>query len=272
MDLTSASLAEYRKVVEPFLRERDYIHGYCRGCKRVTVFNICATRNSGEWENLLEGMLCSCGLNGRMRLALKVIDDLCYSRVFERPIVFERLTPLFPFIEERFPSLVGCEFLGDEFISGSIHEINAVKVRHESCMSLSFESASIDMAMHFDVIEHVPDAFRAFQEIYRILVKGGIMLFTCPFYHNLERNIIRAIIKDNRIDYLLPPVYHGNPLSDKGSFVFIHPSWEIIDMLYYAGFKSVSLMIEYSLAEGIISNGCPFDDGHMWPVVILAQK
>ena len=70
----------------------------------------------------------------------------------------------------------------------------------------------------------------------------------------------------------MPPAYHGNPLSKQGSFVFIHPSWEMIDMIASAGFSSIRFAVTYSLTEGIVSNGCPYPDGHMWPVVIVAQK
>lgn len=272
MDLTSSALSEYRAVVEPFLLGRDHTSGYCRGCKRVTTFSVGPHPNIGDWRNLLEGMSCSCGLNGRMRLGLKIIDEICKSQAFDHPVVLERLTPLFPFLAERIPELIGCEFLGEHYTPGSMHDIRGVAVRHESLMSLSFGSASVDLLMHFDVIEHVPDALVAFEEIHRVLVTGGTMIFTCPFYHNLDHNILRATLKEGKIEHLLPPAYHGNPLSDQGSFVFIHPSWELIDMISSVGFSSVKIPVTYSVAEGIVSNGCPYPDGHMWPAVIVAKK
>lgn len=46
----------------------------------------------------------------------------------------------------------------------------------------------------------------------------------------------------------------------------------IIDWLYEIGFKKVKFAINYSPVESIFSNGCPYPDGHMWPVTFLAVK
>ena len=54
--------------------------------------------------------------------------------------------------------------------------------------------------------------------------------------------------------------------------MFTHPSWEIEEILREIGFKTVLFPIMYSVANGIVSNGCPFEDGHMWPMAIMAKK
>lgn len=269
-EYTSGVLEAYRSLVESLLLERRQMAGYCRACGGVHQFTL-PSAVSGEWTNLLEGMVCRCGLNGRMRLGLKIVDEVIARRAFPNSVVLERLTPLFPHLQKRLPRIVGCEYLGD-YVPGSNHPINGIDVRHETIEALSFGDASQDLILHFDVIEHVADAGAAFREIHRALRVHGMMVFTCPFYHALGKNTVRAEVRNGEIHHFLPEAYHGNPLSDKGSFVFIHPSWELIDTIYAAGFRKVEIPVAYSLGEGIVSNGCPYPDGHMWPMAIVATK
>jgi SAM-dependent methyltransferase len=269
-EYTAGVLEQYRDTVESLLLERRKAAGYCRACGCVRQFTL-PQAVAGEWTNLLEGMVCQCGLNGRMRLGLKIVDEVIARRAFPNAVVFERLTPLFPYLQKRLPRLVGCEYLGD-VEPGSHRQVNGIQVRHETMDALSFVDASQDLMMHFDVIEHVADAGAAFREIHRALRLHGMMVFTCPFYHDLGKNTVRAAVRGGKIHHYLPEAYHGNPLSDKGSFVFIHPSWELIDMIYAAGFRKVQIPVAYSVGEGVVSNGCPFPDGHMWPMAIVATK
>jgi SAM-dependent methyltransferase len=269
-EYTAGVLELYRGAVEPLILERRKAAGYCRACGCVRQFTL-PVAAAGEWSNLLEGMVCQCGLNGRMRLGLKIVDDVMSRRAFPNSVVLERLTPLFPHLATRLPRLVGCEYMGD-VEPGTHCQVNGIDVRHETLDALSFADASQDLILHFDVIEHVADAGAAFREIYRTLRPHGMMVFTCPFYHDLGKNTVRAEIRNGKIHHYLPEAYHGNPLSSQGSFVFIHPSWELLEMIYAAGFRKVQTPIAYSVGEGIFSNGCPFPDGHMWPMAIVATK
>ena len=52
----------------------------------------------------------------------------------------------------------------------------------------------------------------------------------------MENTIRRAVISEDRIQYLLTPVYHGNPLSDDGSLVFYDFGIDIIKLAIEVGF------------------------------------
>lgn len=263
---TEGVVEQYRQLIEPFLLKESKVKGYCRFCDSLRDFKVSPNVAEGEWVNLLEGMECVCGLNGRMRLILAVLDELLTFHVFKESIVLERLTPLYAHLSKRMPQIVGTEFLGESYLPGEMINTNNGMIRNESLMQLSFANSSIDLIMHFDVIEHVPDMTLAFQEVFRCLKPGGVMFFTCPFYHNLEKNIIRASIVDGELVHHLEPSFHGNPISGDGSLVFQHPSWEIIDMMEAIGFKNIKLPLAYLPLEGIVSNSCPYEDGHMWPI------
>lgn len=262
-DTLTTSLEPYRKVVEDRLLQIRETPGYSRACGKTTLLNTGPDPVPGEWKNLLEGMLCSCGLNGRMRLCLQVIEEETLGIELRSAAILERITPLFPHVAKRLSGIIGCEFVGPEHTGGSMHMINGTGVRHENFMALSFADDSLDLLLHFDVLEHVPDARVALQNAFRVLKRGGKTVFSCPFYHNLPHNLVRAVME---------PCYHGNPMSGQGSLVYIHPTWDIMDMLKEIGFADVRIGLSYSPTEGTVSNGCPYEDGHTWPVVLVATK
>lgn len=266
-------LSRFRKSIEtPLLAERK-IAAYCKACMAVNEMQVTLGEPPDHWRNLLEGMVCAgCGLNGRMRLVLGIVDEIRLSKQPNCVLIFERVTPFYHILEKRVPRLLGCEFLGVDLKPGEHRSVNGQLVRHEDITKCSFESESFDLIIHCDVIEHVPDYKKAFAECYRILKQGGSMVFTCPFYHNLEKDIVRAVVHEGQIEHLLPAAYHDNPLSDRGSLVFFHPSWEMVANIPAAGFRDTQLIIDFNPAEGIVSNGCPYPDGHMWPVAFVGRK
>jgi SAM-dependent methyltransferase len=91
-------------------------------------------------------------------------------------------------------------------------------IRCENLEHLTFPDASFDLVVTQDVMEHVLDPGRAFAEIARTLVPGGIHVFTVPFYDRQE-TVIRASRAAAGIEYLEPAQYHGNPIDDRGSLV-----------------------------------------------------
>lgn len=271
-DTLTSSLEPYRRLVEQHLLQARETTGYCRACGRTTRLATGPDPAPGEWKNLLEGMLCSCGLNGRMRLCLQVVEEEILDMHIKSAAILERVTPLFPHIAQRLPGIVGCEFVGPAGRPGSVHDINGAIVRHENFMALSFADASLDLLLHFDVLEHVPDARVALQHAFRVLRRGGKTVFSCPFYHNLPHNLVRAVLEGGEIRHLMEPCYHGNPMSGQGSLVYIHPTWDIMELLVDIGFADVRIGLSYNPTEGTVSNGCPWQDGHTWPVVLVATK
>lgn len=266
-------LRPYADLVEPWLLSQESVAGWCRACARPCRFRVSPGQSAETWRSLLEGVVCDCGLNGRMRLILAAIDVFVRGEAVRDALVLERLTPLFPHLAARIPNLTGSEYF-DFAEPGDVVDASAsVRVRNESMMALSFPEASLDLVMHFDVLKHVPDWRTGLRECARVLRDGGQLLFTCPFFYTLDRNIVRAEWKDGAIHHILPPGYHGNPVSPEGrSLVFVHPTWEVFDEMAALGFEDVRLAVHYDVGEGIVSNSCPYPDGHVWPTVFLATR
>jgi SAM-dependent methyltransferase len=148
--------------------------------------------------------------------------------------------------EARGSTVIGSEFLGVDIASGSV--VNGI--RHENAEQLSFANASVDLVISNEVLEHVNDPERVIAEIVRVLRVGGSLFLTTPFDPNKDESVRRARLVSGGIQHLLPPVYHGNPLSKDGSLVFNDFGWELVSLLERAGFRSVSIVVHWGFEKG----------------------
>lgn len=261
----------WRKSAERYFEEVNSFCGWCEACRAWRTFDLPSTIDGG-WRDLRESFVCQCGLNGRMRAALVLIDQLYEEYGSQsKMLMLERLTPLFAKLEERHPDVVGCEYFGECFASGESVLIGDINVRHESILALSQESGSLDMLFHADVLEHVPNYDKALIECARVLRPGGAMLFSVPFF-DLDDHLVRCQVIDGEVIHHLPPAYHGNPVSADGSLVFTHFGWSLVDDLFSSGFDDVQIALVYDPLQGIISNNNPYPDGHMWQIFFKAVR
>jgi len=149
--------------------------------------------------------------------------------------------------------IIGSEYLSPNIKSGKL--INGI--RHEDAQELSFPDNFFNIIISNDVFEHVPDPLKAFKECFRVLKTGGELIITIPFNPNLKSNIQRTeILPGNTVKYLLEPIYHGNPMSQKGSLVFYDFGWEVIDWLNKTEFPVVLIGLYWSYDCGYLGNGC----------------
>ena len=71
-------------------------------------------------------------------------------------------------------------------------------------------------------------SYRSTRRLQRRIVKGS------------EKNIVRAVIRDGEIHHLLPPEYHGDPLSAEGCLCFYDFGWELLEDLRAAGWARMA--------------------------------
>jgi SAM-dependent methyltransferase len=187
-------------------------------------------------------------LNNRCRAAIHIFD--LHSNTFQssRIYLMEQTTDLYVYLRKNYSELIGSEFLGSTVPLG---DMDARGLRNEDATCLSFEDESLDAILSFDVFEHIPNYRQAFRECYRTLRSGASMFFTVPFNANTESNTVRAIQReDGEIEHILPPEYHGDPLSDRGILCYRHFGWEMLAELRGTGFTDAYAYIFKSAAMG----------------------
>src|SRR5262249_23668182 len=64
-------------------------------------------------------------------------------------------------------------------------------VRSEDLTRLTYEDASFDLLLTSETLEHVPDLGAALGEIRRVLVPGGVHIFTIPLLPGVARTFAR---------------------------------------------------------------------------------
>jgi SAM-dependent methyltransferase len=90
----------------------------------------------------------------------------------------------------------------------------------EDITALSFDSASFDLIVSAEVLEHVPALDKALSESARVLKPGGAHLFTVPPGLRTRK---RAEVVGGEIRHIEAPEYHQDPMSPHGILAF----WDI---------------------------------------------
>jgi SAM-dependent methyltransferase len=156
----------------------------------------------------------------------------------------------------RAPGYVASEYLGGSHAPGDV----VGGTRHEDLMDLSFPDATLDLVVTSDVLEHVPDPYRAHREIFRVLRPGGRHVFTVPSGTTALLDRSRAALDDGgALKLFEEPVYHGDPLRQGGALVFTDFGLEMIVRLAEIGFDVRAYRL-HSVWRGILgSDGIVFD-------------
>jgi len=248
------------------LDEQSFLlDGYCKVCDKPTTFLVDrlygAQESTDGWTpNWRERLDCAhCRLNNRQRAILQGIKEAVATR--GAPVdgqtvslyAMEQITPLFAWLSQNLKNVTGSEYLGEQIEAGAIVD----GMRHENVEALSFADQSFDIITSNDVLEHVNLPEQAIAEMYRVLKPGGEIFVTIPFHINVAQTVRRARFVNGvngEIKHLLPPIYHGNPLSEKGSLVFNDFGWEFVEQLAAMGFQDVSLCNYWSYLYGYLAD------------------
>ena len=237
---------------------------YCSTCEKVTKMQITWMFGGGNLSTSIhpawtETAACEeCGLNSRMRALVHFLKDRSDLTNVRKVYIAEQVTPLFQKLKKMFPTLVGSEYMGDQYKSGDmVTKIRTLsRIRHEDLTALSFGAGEFDLAMTLDVFEHIPNYRKAFAEICRVLAPGGRLIFTIPFFFDLETTRVRASVGPEGIIHHLPPEIHGNPVSNSGSLCFQNFGWDLLADLRKAGFSDAMGSMYWGPWQGHL--GFPF--------------
>ncbi|MEJ1157924.1 class I SAM-dependent methyltransferase [Prosthecomicrobium sp. N25] len=200
--------------------------------------------------NWRERVLCPLTyFNNRMRATIHAVDMELGLHDDSTIYATEQVTPMYAYFAGAYPATVGSEYLGAAVPRGAA---NAAGVRNEDLTALTFADDSFDAVVSLDVLEHIPDFMAAFRECHRVLRPDGHLFWSVPFVSGNPRNTIRARLTETGIEHILPPEYHGDPLTTEGCLCFTHFGWEMLDDVRRLGFRDVYALCMYSLEFGYL--------------------
>lgn len=123
--------------------------------------------------------------------------------------------------------------------------------RNENLEALSFEHEIFDIFVTQDVFEHIFHPDQAIAQIARVLKPGGIHACTVPLSNGVLPSRRRARLVNSRLEHILSPVYHGNPIDELGSLVTFDWGFDIAPYLdHFSGLTTTIVYID-DISRGI---------------------
>lgn len=214
----------------------------CPVCGRVSS----ARRFS---DNLRESGLCRhCGATNRNRqlawVAARAAHEMSGQAVRSLADVSTRTDLVVYNTESRgalhdqlvaMPGYRCSEYFGPGHAPGEVVD----DVVHEDLTDLSFADGTVDLMLSSDVLEHIPEPYRAHAEVHRVLRPGGHHVFTVPFHPSGHLDQVRARVgSDGATEHLAPPIYHDDPARDDSILVFTIFGLEMLVRLAELGFST----------------------------------
>jgi hypothetical protein len=240
---------EQRVIFERSLQEKHphsfEVPGFSYPARQQVGFLADFTWSVGGNVNWRERLVCPItGLNNRQRAAIHLADSEIGINPHESIYITEQVTSLYTYLKNLYPSIVGSEYLATSAPKGGLDHRG---IRNEDLSQLSFNEASLDAVLSFDCFEHMPNFTTPAAELYRVLKKGGRLMWSVPFRSDLQLNLRRASINnDGTINHHEPPEYHGDPINAGGCLCFTHFGWEMLDQVRRVGFQDAYAVLYWS--------------------------
>lgn len=226
------------------MREKFFFEhaGHCPICKKDTIFS-----SENSW--LRDHFLCSnCKSIPRERALMMVIKKFFPNW---RSLIIHEFAP----VERGVTTKLRKEcsgYFSSQYFPEAPCGATVNKVRNEDIENMTFANDSIDLHISQDVLEHVFDPNRAFQEIKRTLKPGGAHIFTTPLVNKERPSICRASRNsDQSIAYLKEAHYHDNPVDAKGSLVTFDWGFDITKCIFEASGLFTSIIHIDDLSRGV---------------------
>jgi SAM-dependent methyltransferase len=230
--------------------------GFCPACGHWTWFvgwvddlretGRCRACLATNRQRQLVQLLCD-ALSHRLSRTVRSLRDIPTST---RLAIYntETIGPIHERLRDL-PGYVCSEYFGPDCAPGAM--VNGV--RHEDLQVLSFADDSFDFVLSSDVFEHIPDPYRAFAEVRRVLKPGGKHVFTVAFHQERFEDDVRAVIENGEVKLLKERWVHGDPLRPEGVLVYTVPALEMLVKLDRIGLPS-RMLLQYRPSRGILGN------------------
>jgi hypothetical protein len=218
--------------------------GICPICERESVF-----RSKQAW--LRDFFFCSgCGSIPRERALMDVIKTY-YPNY--RELTIHESSPggrgASVKLHRECPGYSASHYYPD-VIPGETHKKYGYQC--QDLENLTLEDSSLDLLISQDVLEHIYNPDKAFQEIARVLKPGGAHIFSVPII-NKEKPTVRwaTMNADGSPNFLFEPEYHGNPIDKKGAPVSMHWGYDIAEYIMLVAGTPTTIVTIDDINKGI---------------------
>lgn len=198
--------------------------GFCPICAKETNFEARQT----WFRDHLICTSCPGGSIPRERALMHVLGEIApnwrHLRIHESSPIGRGPSAVFA---RDCPGYIPTQYFPDIALGAVSNGVRCENLEHQTFADRSFE-----IVVTQDVMEHIFDPARAYQEIWRTLQPGGVYIHTTPIYKELVTTETRASCnEDGSINYHFDPEYHGSPVDDKGSLVTYHYGYDLADLI-----------------------------------------
>lgn len=264
----------YREIANPaapayvesaVFRDQEHLDGQCNICGRPTRFfyqekvlwreslNCEHCRTTSRYRSISQGILRAISeLTGNEATSLATLPRSSKTKLHvydtQPPFYYDPCAYPLPDLLKA-TSWVEVE-LSQYKPNKPMGKVLAKGITNQNLECLTFDDESLDIVITSDVMEHVRLDDRAHKEIYRVLKRGGIYIFTVPHNRSWDETLIRVQITDpddpSKDVHLLEPEYHGDTNSDEGGRVLAYRTYgkDMEEQLERLGFE-----VEYSREE-----------------------
>jgi SAM-dependent methyltransferase len=227
-----------RMLTPPYLKNK----GYCPTCDSKVTF---IANNS----HLRDHYVCNkCGSIPRER-ALMTVIEMFYPNW--QDLIIHESSPGARGASARLAA--HCKgYLTSQFFPGQALGALVDGMRNENLEAMTFADESADLLITQDVMEHIFNPSKTWQEIARTLKPGGAHIFTTPLVNKMKPSATRANLDENgQIVHVLPPVYHLNPINAKGSLVTVDWGFDICQYIFAASGLFTQIIYIEDISRGI---------------------
>ncbi len=222
---------------EPVLKSS----GHCTTCDKDVEFVAYNT-----W--LRDNFFCSnCGSIPRQRALMYVIETYLPNW---RNLIIHESSPGTGGASQRLANECS-HYYPSQYLPGYESGAMIEGVQCENLEELSFPDRSIDLHVTQDVLEHIFHPSKVFSEIARTLKNGGMHICTVPLVNKNKPSKLRARIVNNEIEYIEPPVYHGNPIGDGRSLVTVDWGFDVCQHIFEASGLFSQIIYIDDISKGI---------------------
>lgn len=234
------------KVIKQFFRNiLFHKSGRCNICGHRTLF-ICTNRITTD-----RNMVCIfCKSKSRQRMVAKTLLELLehprsslkkFAAISDRNIYNLDTGDVFSEYLHSNRQYYSSGYFPEKGFGMELSE----RVFSQNVEALTFKNDFFDYIISEHVFEHVRDEEAGFREVYRVLKKGGVHLFSIP-YHFDQTTVHRVDTAKEKDMFISPPEYHGDPHSkDRRILVYRKYGYDLFEMLRDIGFDTRIVQSDY---------------------------